>query len=117
MKTIERIKKSWLGHMFLILLLGIFLLPSCETDEINTTPTLQSFGPSPALRGGELRFIGQNLNQVTSIIFPGITGGTIEVNEISVINDREIKVVIPQDAGVGIIVLNTSVGEIKQLLH
>ena len=115
MKTIERIKKSWLGHMFLILLLGIFLLPSCETDEINTTPTLQSFGPSPALRGGELRFIGQNLNQVTSIIFPGITGGTIEVNEISVINDREIKVVIPQDAGVGIIVLNTSVGEIKTI--
>ena len=115
MKTIERIKKSWLGHMFLILLLGIFLLPSCETDEINTTPTLQSFGPSPALRGGELRFIGQNLNQVTSIIFPGITGGTIEVNEISVINDREIKVVIPQDAGVGIIVLNTNVGEIKTI--
>lgn len=98
-----------------MLLLGVALLPSCEKEEVNNDPILHSFGPSPALRGGELRFIGQNLGDVTAVIFPGISGGTVQVTEIIVVNEREIKVMIPQDSGVGIITLVTTRGEIKTL--
>jgi hypothetical protein len=101
--------------LFALLLSSLLLMPSCDKEEMNRNPLLQSFGPSPALRGGELRFIGQNLNQVSAIIFPGLTGGTIQVTDIIVVNEREIKVVIPQDAGVGIVTLITSIGEIKTI--
>lgn len=111
----QTIKYRWSGFAFFALLLGLFLLPSCQKEEMNTDPALHSFGPSPALRGGELRFIGQNLNEVTAVVFPGLTGGTVQVTEIITVNEREIKVVIPQDAGVGIVTLVTLSGEIKTL--
>jgi len=99
--------------LFMMLLTSLLLLPSCEKEEVNSEPLLHSFGPSPALRGGELRFIGQNLGEVTAVIFPGVAGGTVQVTDIITVNEREIKVVIPQDAGVGIVTLVTTRGEIK----
>src|SRR5690554_4762584 len=114
MRTINTEKYRWF-RLILILLLGVVLLPSCEKEEVNNNPILHSFGPSPALRGGELRFIGQNLGDVNTVIFPGISGGTVQVTEIIVVNEREIKVMIPQDSGVGIITLVTTRGEIKTL--
>ncbi|MBF6629374.1 MAG: hypothetical protein ITG04_12885 [Proteiniphilum sp.] len=112
----QTIKYRWSGFaIFALLLLGLFLLPSCEKEEMNTGIALHSFGPSPALRGGELRFIGQNLGEVTAVIFPGVTGGTIQVTDIITVNEREIKVMIPQDAGVGIVTLVTASGEIKTI--
>jgi len=114
MKNIVTRNNRWSGLPLLALLLcGLLLMPSCEKDEVNNDPLLQSFGPSPALRGGELRFIGQNLVDVTAVIFPGVTGGTVQVTDIITVNEREIKVMIPQDAGVGIVTLVTSGGEIK----
>ena len=49
------------------------------------------------------------------MIFQGLAGGTVQVSEITVVNEREIKVVIPQDAGVGLIKLVTSGGEITTM--
>ena len=98
-----------------LFLSSLLLMPSCDKEEVNNDPLLQSFGPSPALRGGELRFIGQNLGEVTAVIFPGVTGGTVQVTDIITVNEREIKVMIPQDAGVGILTLVTTSGEIKTL--
>ena len=116
MKHINTKKNRWSGIALLSLLMcSLLLMPSCEKEELNNDPLLQSFGPSPALRGGELRFIGQNLNEVTAVIFPGITGATVEETEITRVNDREIRVTIPQDAGVGIVTLKTRMGEIKTL--
>ena len=114
MRTINTEKYRWF-RLILILLLGVVLLPSCEKEEVNNNPILHSFGPSPALRGGELRFIGQNLGDVNTVIFPGISGGTVQVTDIIVVNEREIKVMIPQDSGVGIVTLITSQGEIKTI--
>ena len=110
----QTIKYRWTGFaIFALMLLGLFLLPSCEKDEMDTGIVLHSFGPSPALRGGELRFIGQNLGEITAVIFPGVTGAPIQVTDIITVNEREIKVMIPQDAGVGIVTLVTTSGEIK----
>lgn len=114
MRTIYTEKYRWFRHIIMLLLV-VVLLPSCEKEEVNNDPILHSFGPSPALRGGELRFIGQNMGDVTAVIFPGISGGTVQVTEIIVVNEREIKVMIPQDSGVGIITLVTTRGEIKTL--
>ena len=99
--------------LLMLLLSSLLLMPSCEKEEVNNDPLLQSFGPSPALRGGELRFIGQNLGEVTAVIFPGVTGGTVQVTDIITVNEREIKVMIPQDAGVGLVTLVTTSGEIQ----
>jgi hypothetical protein len=111
MKHCNTKKYRWSGMALFVLLLGsLLLLPSCEKEEVNNDPLLFSFGPSPALRGGELRFIGQNLGQVTAVIFPGLTGGSVQVTEIITVNEREIKVVIPQDAGVGVVTLVTTIG-------
>ena len=116
MKYINTKKNRWSGIALLSLLMcSLLLMPSCEKEELNNDPLLQSFGPSPALRGGDLRFIGQNLGEVTAVIFPGITGGTVQVTDIITVNEREIKVTIPQDAGVGIVTLVTAHGEIKTL--
>ena len=101
--------------MCLFILTGIGL-SSCEKEKIDTKITLNSFGPSPALRGGDLRFIGNNLEKVTSIILPGLKEGqTIEVTEITVFNEREIRITIPQEAGVGFITLKTPEGDITTI--
>ena len=58
---------------FSFLLLGVlFVLNNCKKDDDIASGLVQlnSFGPSPALRGGDLRFIGTNLDQVTAVILP-----------------------------------------------
>ncbi|WP_303919512.1 glycan-binding surface protein [Draconibacterium sediminis] len=81
-----------------------------DTDQLGSKEvTLKSFGPSPAMRGGELRFIGTNLDQVTSIDVPGATGLT----DITVVTQYEIRVTIPQSAEPGIVKLNFPEGSIS----
>jgi len=76
---------------------------SCgEDDEVQTNAVvLEAFGPSPALRGGELTFIGKNLDKVTKVILPD----GLEITEIEVISNEKIKVTIPQNAKVGYVKL------------
>ena len=109
-------RNKWIASLTIVLLFvsGI-LLTGCDKDETDNSIVLNSFGPSPALRGGELRFIGKNLGEVSSIVFPGLTGGTVEVSDITVVNEREIKINIPQDAGTGILLLKTTQGDISTL--
>ncbi|MDP4276061.1 MAG: IPT/TIG domain-containing protein [Bacteroidota bacterium] len=91
------------------LLLGSLTLTSCDTtNEASEKVELKVFGPSPALRGGELEFIGLNLDKVTAIILPE----NIEVTVITVISPTTIKIVIPQDAKPGKITLKTPDGDI-----
>lgn len=109
-------RNKWSAPLLVALLSCSILFTGCSKDEADTSVKLNSFGPSPALRGGELRFIGNNLNQVTAIVFQGLTSGTtVEVTAIIPVNEREIKAVIPQDAGPGIITLKTVQGDIRTL--
>lgn len=81
-----------------------------DTDQMGSTEiTLKSFGPSPAMRGGELRFIGTHLDQVTSIDIMGAEGLT----DITVVSANEIRVSIPQSAEPGIVKLNFTDGSIS----
>jgi hypothetical protein len=88
----------------------------CDKSDTDNTIILDSFGPSPALRGGDLRFIGNNLNEVKAVVFTGLTpGSTVEVTDITIVNIHEIKVVIPQDAGPGIVTLKTAQKDITTI--
>ena len=92
------------------LLIGVLLLSACKKDDEKTETGiyLEVFGPSPALRGGEIRFIGQNLDKVQAVI---LSHGN-EISDITVVNSGEIRITIPQDAQPGPVTLRHSGGDI-----
>ena len=115
MKTKNKI--SALVIMCLIII-GSTIFTACNKDEDldtnqmdNSKITLKSFGPSPAMRGGELRFIGTNLDKVTSIDLPGAEG----ITDITDVSKYEIRITIPQTAEPGYVTLNTPEGKITTL--
>lgn len=76
---------------------GLFFT-SCEKDDDDKSDgvELSSFGPMPVARGAELRFIGNNLDQVTTIIIPGDI--TISNTEFTEQTSKSIKLIVPQTA-------------------
>ena len=90
------------------LILGSFVFNSCEKKDEATGITLTAFGPSPALRGGEVKFLGTSLDQVTSIVLQG----GLEITEIVKTSSTEISILIPQTAKPGLVVLKTPQGDI-----
>lgn len=90
-----------------VLLSGLFL-NSCKQDEVVNTPTLSVFGPSPAIRGGVIKFIGTNLDKVTSIMLPN----NIEVKDITKTSATEISITIPQETKPGLVILKSASGDI-----
>jgi hypothetical protein len=94
--------------LLLTMLLSIGFLNSCDDDEGNVGDvTLHSFGPSPLMRGGEMRFIGVNLDKVTSIALQGV-----EVTTFVSQTSSEIVIEVPEDALPGLITLKTPAGDI-----
>lgn len=86
---------------------------SCQGDDVDTNQftggiSLNVFGPSPVARGGELRFIGSGMDQVTAVVIPGCA----DITDIQVISDKEIRVIVPQDAEPGQVILRTPNGDI-----
>jgi hypothetical protein len=64
-----------------------------DTDQYQGGVSLNVFGPSPVARGGQIRFVGSGLNQITSVVFPG----NVEVTDITVIDEKSIMVTVPKD--------------------
>ena len=53
----------------------LFTLAACKTEpdgyEVDkNSVVLEVFGPNPVLRGAELKFVGQNLDKIRSVILP-----------------------------------------------
>lgn len=82
-----------------------------DTNQYTGGVKLNVFGPSPVARGGELRFLGSGMNQVTGIVIPGCD----EIKDIKVVSNTEIRVTVPETAEPGFVVLKTSKGEITTL--
>lgn len=76
-------------------------LAACSNDDLDTNQykggvSLNAFGPSPVMRGGQLRFIGSNLDQIREVRIPGVDAITnIEVVKAGV--PSEIRVTVPHD--------------------
>lgn len=91
------------------------VLTSCsDDDEFNTNQYvsgihLNSYGPSPVARGGQLRFLGSGMNQITKITVPGCG----DITDIEIVNDGEIRITVPQNAEPGTVVLHYAGGTIE----
>ena len=110
-KYINKIESAIL--VFFIGLFGLTLtLTSCEDDDdgVSSKTELLSYGPMPIQRGAELRFIGNNLDDITSIVIPdGIELTSADFTEHTA---KSIKLIVPQDATEGYLELNYSEGSI-----
>jgi Surface glycan-binding protein B xyloglucan binding domain/IPT/TIG domain len=104
-------KKFILPITLLTFMSAIFLLvESCKKDDETdaTLIVLNSFGPSPALRGGDLRFIGKNLDQVTAIVLPS----NVEVTNFKSKSATEIVLTVPDATVNGVVKLKTPQGDL-----
>lgn len=107
---IPNIQKYPSAVLLFFLFVGGLCFTSCgkDDDKVADLVRLEVFGPSPILRGGELRFIGSNLSKVTAIILPGGQ----EITDITEVSAEEIRITIPQDATSGYITLRSPEGDI-----
>ena len=102
--------------MMCLLVVSGFMFTACDNDDLDTNQftggiKLNVFGPCPVARGGELRFIGSGMDQVTGVVIPGCD----EITDITVVSNEEITVTVPQDAVEGKVILNTPQGEIETI--
>ena len=80
------------------------LVLSCSRKELSTDQydsakvVLQAYGPQPVVRGGTLRFVGSNLDQVATVTIPGVEPLAPEVVTSGV--HSEIRVTVPKDGPV-----------------
>lgn len=109
--------KKYLNLSLLIAMLCLIsasvLVTSCKKSDSNGVGDkieLNSFGPMPVARGAELRFIGINLDKVTSISLPG----GIEIPAASFVTKTStlVTITVPQNAVPGLVIVNTPEGNI-----
>ncbi len=76
-------------------------LTGCGEDDLDTNQyqggvTLNAYGPNPVMRGGMLRFVGSNLDQIASVDIPGVSTITaIDIVKAGI--PSEIRVTVPKD--------------------
>ena len=99
-----------------IALAGLSLTGCSSDDDLDTNQylggvSLNVYGPSPVMRGGQLRFLGSNLDQVSQVILPeGISVTDIQVVKAGV--PSEIRVTVPKDGPVeGLVKLVTKTNQ------
>jgi hypothetical protein len=107
----------YIRYSFSMLMLFVFgagiLFTSCEDDDEEDNGSkieLLSYGPMPIARGGELRFIGSNLDKVTSVVIPD--GIEIAASDFTNRTTEMISLTVPQTAVEGLVVLKTPQGDI-----
>lgn len=108
---LQNIKRYPSAVLLLCLFVGSLFHTACDKDDDDKVAhlvRLEVFGPSPILRGGELRFIGSNLNKVTAVVLPGGK----QITDITLVSPEEIRITIPQDATSGLITLKSPDGDI-----
>lgn len=109
MNKIYKFSAWW---MACLVLLSSLTFTACDTNDVDTNQykggiSLNVFGPSPVLRGGELRFLGCGMDQVTSVLIPGCDA----ITDIQLISAEEIRVIVPQTALPGYVTLMLRNGE------
>lgn len=97
--------------MLLCILVSGIIMTACNKDDdaVGSATHLNSFGPSPALRGGDLKFIGVNLDKVTKIILPG----NVEVTSFKEKTSSLIVIEVPEETVEGKVILQTANGDIE----
>ena len=101
--------------LLVVALMGLSLT-ACSEDDLDTNQYQQGvhlnvYGPQPVMRGGQLRFLGSNLDQIAQIQIPGCEPITnIEVVKAGI--PSEIKITVPKDGPeVGYLTLTSKTDE------
>lgn len=104
----ENMKFNKIYNRIIVVMLAVLAITftACSGDDDSSSGAvlLEAYGPSPALRGSQLTFIGKNLDKVTSVILPD----NIEITDIEVVSSEKIKITIPQNAKEGYVKLVAS---------
>lgn len=87
--------------MSCLLVLSGMVFTACSNDDLSTDQygndiSLNSFGPCPVLRGGTLRFLGSNLDQITKVKIPGVDTITA-ITVVTAGQHSEITVQVPKE--------------------
>jgi hypothetical protein len=107
MKNIYRLKT-----FLLIFSLCAVLISACDDDENkNSEVALLSFGPVGVKHGQTIKFIGTNLDKVSSIVLP--PGVEVASSSFASQSSGLIELVIPTEAEAGLVVLRTPTGDIE----
>ena len=101
-------------NIFTLLVMALIglSLTACSNDELDTNQykggiSLNVYGPNPVMRGGTLRFLGSNLDQIASIQIPGVPAIT-SYETVKAGVPSEIRVAIPKEGPeVGFVTLTT----------
>ena len=100
-----------------LVMTGATSFTACSNDNLDTNQfvkgvSLNVYGPTPVMRGGTLRFIGSNLDQIAQVQIPGVDPITnIEIVKAGI--PSEIRVTVPHDGPVpGIVTLTTKNGNV-----
>lgn len=108
--------KRFFKHCIFVLCMALTVpaLTSCDNNDFDTDQYvggvhLNSFGPSPVARGGQLRFLGSGMNRITKITLPGAG----DITDIEVISENEIRIKVPQEAEPGKLLLHYADGTIE----
>ena len=109
-------KKLDIKYLFTISLLAFavavfFTACNKDDDDVDIDPNkidLLSFGPSPVLRGGELTFIGRNMDEVTSVILPD----NVTVTSFQTKAADRFTIIVPEETVDGYITLKTPQGDL-----
>ncbi len=96
----------------LIFALCAAVFSACDDDETESSDvTLLSFGPAGVKHGEQIKFIGTNLDRVSSIVLqPGVE---IAASGFASQTKNLIEVVIPAQAEAGKVILKTDAGDIE----
>lgn len=108
-------KKKYIVQILALvcLVLSVGFLTSCDDDEENGSSQIEllSFGPTGVKLGDEIVFIGNNLDQVTAIVFyPSIE---VPKSAFSSVTNERIKLNVPLNAEEGKVILKTPAGDIE----
>ncbi len=86
--------------LLVVALVGLSLA-ACSEDDLDTNQyqggvTLNAYGPNPVMRGGQLRFLGSNLDQVARVVIPSVDPIT-NIQVVQAGTPSEIRVTVPKD--------------------
>ncbi len=91
---------------------------ACDDDDLSTNQysggiSLNAYGPNPVTRGGTLRFVGSNLDQISYITIPGVSENITDIEIKSSGIPSEIRITVPKEGPEpGKITLTAKSGEI-----
>jgi len=86
--------------LLVVALMGLSLT-ACSEDDLDTNQYqkgvhLNVYGPQPVMRGGQLRFLGSNLDQIAQVKIPGCEPIT-NIDVVTAGIPSEIRVTVPKD--------------------